>query len=84
MIDSGFDAGIRYGGTVPGDMIAQRLSADIRWMVVAAPAYLDRFGVPAHPNDLLSHRCIRIRIGDNRIYRWEFERWIIPQRKVAR
>ncbi|CAN7649854.1 LysR family transcriptional regulator [Phenylobacterium sp. LjRoot225] len=74
VIDSGFDAGIRYGGTVPEDMIAQPLSADVRWLVVAAPAYLERFGAPAHPNDLLAHRCIRIRIGDDRIYQWEFER----------
>lgn len=74
VIDNGFDAGIRYGGTVPEDMIAQRLSADIRWLVVAAPAYLERFGEPIHPNDLLTHRCIRIRIGDDSIYRWEFER----------
>jgi DNA-binding transcriptional LysR family regulator len=74
VIDSGFDAGIRYGGTVPEDMVAQRLSADVRWLVVGAPSYIDRFGAPAHPNDLLAHRCIRIRIGDDRIYRWEFER----------
>ena len=74
VIDGGFDAGIRYGGTVPEDMIAQRLSADISWLVVAAPAYLERFGTPAHPNDLQAHRCVRIRIGDERIYRWEFER----------
>jgi DNA-binding transcriptional LysR family regulator len=74
VIDSGFDAGIRYGGTVPEDMVVQRLSADIRWLVVAAPAYLGRCGVPAHPNDLQVHRCVRIRIGDERIYRWEFER----------
>jgi DNA-binding transcriptional LysR family regulator len=74
VIDSGFDAGIRYGGTVPEDMVAQRLSADIRWIVVAAPAYLERFGVPTHPADLQKHRCIRIRIGDHSVYRWEFER----------
>src|SRR5689334_22695139 len=66
--DGGFDAGIRYGGTVPEDMIAQRLSKDIRWLVVAAPSYLERFGTPAHPRELQSHRCIRIRIGDDRIY----------------
>jgi DNA-binding transcriptional LysR family regulator len=30
VIKEGFDAGIRCGGTVPQDMIAQRLSADIR------------------------------------------------------
>ena len=74
MIDSGFDGGIRYGGTVPDDMIAQRLSADIRWIVVASPIYLKRFGLPGHPNDLRAHRCVRIRAGDDRVFRWDFER----------
>lgn len=70
----GFDAGIRYGGTVPEDMVAQRLSANIRWVVAGAPGYLDRFGIPLHPDDLFQHRCISNRLGDDRIYRWEFER----------
>lgn len=70
--EGGFDAGIRYGGTVPDDMIAQRLSADVRWVVAGAPGYLERFGTPAHPNDLLRHRCIGTRLGNDRIYRWEF------------
>src|SRR6266702_2440691 len=74
VIDSGFDAGIRYGGTVPEDMVAQRLSADIRWVVVGSPQYLARFGTPTHPQDLADHRCFKIRLGDDRIYRWEFER----------
>ncbi|WP_066726205.1 LysR family transcriptional regulator [Sphingomonas pituitosa] len=69
----GFDAGIRHGGTVPEDMIAQRLSADIRWAVAAAPAYLDRFGIPQHPDDLQHHRCLGVRLGDDRVYRWEFK-----------
>ena len=73
VIDSGFDAGIRHGGTVPEDMIAQRLSGDLRWVVAAAPAYLSRFGTPATPHDLRDHRCIGVRLGDDRIYRWEFE-----------
>jgi DNA-binding transcriptional LysR family regulator len=74
VIAEGADAGIRYGGTVPEDMIAQRLSGDIRWVVVGAPAYLERFGVPGHPRDLLAHRCLRIRLGDDSIYHWEFEK----------
>lgn len=74
VIDGGFDAGIRYGGTVPEDMIAQRLSADIRWVVAGSAAYLERFGTPTHPDDLRAHRCLRFRIGDDSIYRWEFER----------
>ncbi|USI72575.1 LysR family transcriptional regulator [Sphingomonas morindae] len=72
VVEDGFDAGIRYGGTVPEDMIAQRLSADVRWVVAASPAYLARFGTPLVPEDLRDHRCLGIRLGDDRIYRWEF------------
>ena len=71
---AGADAGIRYGGTVPEDMIAQRLSGDIRWVVAGAPAYLERFGTPGHPSDLAAHRCLRIRLGNDSIYPWEFEK----------
>lgn len=39
--DAGFDAGIRYGQHVPEDMVARRLSADIRWVIAASPDYLD-------------------------------------------
>lgn len=74
VIEEGYDAGIRYGGTVPEDMIAQRLSADIRWVVVGAPEYFARFGMPQHPQDLEAHRCMQIKLGDDRIYKWEFDR----------
>jgi DNA-binding transcriptional LysR family regulator len=71
MIGKGFDAGIRYGGTVPEDMIAARLTPDLDWVVVGAPAYLDAHGRPDQPRDLRDHTCIRIRQGHDRIYRWE-------------
>lgn len=74
VVDAGADAGIRYGGTVPEDMVAQRLSGEIGWAVVGAPTYLARFGVPTHPDDLAHHRCLRVRLGNDRIYVWEFER----------
>ncbi|WP_264049915.1 LysR family transcriptional regulator [Methylobacterium flocculans] len=74
VIEAGADAGIRYGDTVPEDMVAQRLSADLRWVVVGAPAYLERYGVPLHPDDLAGHRGLCVRLGDDQIYRWEFER----------
>jgi DNA-binding transcriptional LysR family regulator len=74
VVAGGFDGGIRYGGTVPEDMIAQRLSPDIRWVAAASPAYLDRFGTPMVPQDLHHHRCIRIRLGNDQVYQWEFER----------
>lgn len=73
VIDGGFDAGIRFGGTVPEDMIAKRLSADVNYFVVGSPGYFERFGKPEHPDDLADHRCIGVRLGDDRIYRWEFD-----------
>lgn len=72
VVGEGFDAGIRYGGTVPEDMVAQRLSADTRWVVAGAPSYLDRFGTPIVPADLAGHRCLGVRLGNDRIYDWEF------------
>jgi DNA-binding transcriptional LysR family regulator len=72
VIGDGNDAGIRFGGTVPQDMIAQRLSPDVRWTVVGTPEYLERFGTPEHPDDLMQHRCIRIRLGNSRLYHWQF------------
>ncbi|BCA64039.1 hypothetical protein HMP09_3273 [Sphingomonas sp. HMP9] len=74
VVGEGFDAGMRYGGTVPEDMIAQRLSADLRWVVAASPRYLDEHGTPTHPDELKHHRCFGVRLGDDSIYRWEFER----------
>ncbi|MBD8757176.1 LysR family transcriptional regulator [Pseudomonas coleopterorum] len=72
VIGEGHDAGIRFGGTVPSDMIAQRLSPDVRWSVVGTRGYLERFGVPTHPEQLKEHRCLKIRLGNARLYDWEF------------
>lgn len=74
VVEAGADAGIRYGGTVPEDMVAQRLSPDMRWVATSAPSYFERFGTPLHPKDLLSHNCLRFRLGDDSRYAWEFDR----------
>lgn len=73
VVSEGCDAGIRYGGTVPADMIAQRLSADVRWVIAGAPSYLARFGTPETPADLASHRCLGVRLGNDTVYDWEFQ-----------
>ncbi|MBS0965682.1 LysR family transcriptional regulator [Acetobacter okinawensis] len=63
----GFDAGIRVSGTVPEDMVAQRISGDLRWIVAGAPAYFERFGIPQTPSDLKNHHCINGRLGSGLI-----------------
>lgn len=71
MVAEGFDAGIRYGGTVPEGMIASRLTSELEWIVVGSPAYLNERGRPARPEDLLTHECIRIRTGTDHLCKWE-------------
>lgn len=71
IVAEGYDAGIRYGATVPQDMIAVPLTGELRWVMVASPAYLALHPAPEEPQDLLQHACIRMRLGNNTLYRWE-------------
>jgi DNA-binding transcriptional LysR family regulator len=71
IVAQGFDAGMRYGNTVPQDMVAVPLTGPLRWVVVGAPAYFARHGRPRTPAELLQHSCIRMRLGDGSSYRWE-------------
>lgn len=73
IVAGGFDAGIRVGGRLQKDMIAIRLTPDVRLLAVASPEYLAKSGEPKTPADLHSHACIAWRFpGSGRIARWEF------------
>ncbi|MFK3797148.1 LysR family transcriptional regulator [Pseudomonas sp. NPDC088444] len=70
-----FDAGIRVGGQLEKDMIAVRLTPDLRMVAVASPDYIARRGKPHSPADLHEHACINWRLqADGRHYRWEFKK----------
>jgi DNA-binding transcriptional LysR family regulator len=70
-----FDAGIRVGERLERDMIAVRLTPDVKMIALASPEYLSRRGEPRTPADLHRHACINWRFpGSGRIYRWQFEK----------
>jgi DNA-binding transcriptional LysR family regulator len=70
-----FDAGIRIGERLEKDMIAVRLTPDVKMMAVASPKYLARHGEPKVPADLHRHACINWRFpGSGAIYRWPMEK----------
>jgi DNA-binding transcriptional LysR family regulator len=71
IVAGGYDAGIRYGDTVPQDMVAVPLTRPLRWVVVGSPDYFSRHGRPSQPTDLTHHACVRMRVGDNSMYKWE-------------
>ncbi len=70
-----FDVGIRVGERLEKDMIAVRLTPDVKMLVLASPDYLSRCGEPRTPADLHRHACINWRFpGSGRTYRWQFEK----------
>ena len=67
-----FDAGIRFGDQVAKDMIAVPVGPDMRFVAIAAPAYLERRGRPDAPQDLAAHDCIAVRLSTlGGLYAWE-------------
>lgn len=57
-IEEGFDITIRIAAEPPGSgLIAHRL-ASCPLVLCAAPAYLERCGIPIHPHDLKHHACL--------------------------
>ena len=83
IVAEGYDAGVRLSEAVERDMAQVRLTDAGRFVVVGAPAYLDRHGAPQRPEDLLRHECITFRSLSTGVpYAWELERgrrtWRVP------
>lgn len=68
-----YDAGIQIGEFIQRDMIAVRVSKDMRLAVVGSPTYFQANPIPRTPRDLKDHACIAFRFTSG-IYRWEFEK----------
>jgi DNA-binding transcriptional LysR family regulator len=58
IIREGYDLAVRMGALRDTELISRKL-ADLRWILVASPAYLARRGQPATVEDLSSHACLR-------------------------
>jgi len=70
-----FDAGMRLVESIDRDMVHVRLSGPTRLVVVGAPSYFARKGVPQKPQDLLHHDCICVRrTPSGQPWAWELER----------
>lgn len=78
LAEAGIDIAIRWGELPPSDMVA-RLLGRTRQVIVGAPDYLKRQGLPRHPDDLRRH----VRLGWNyqrAIPHWPFD---VDGRRVA-
>jgi DNA-binding transcriptional LysR family regulator len=74
LVAAGFDAGIEIGEFIQKDMVAVRVSEDLRMAVIGSPKYFASHPRPRHPRDLLDHACVNFRLGSRGVYRWEFDK----------
>ncbi len=73
LVAGGYDAGVQIGEFIQRDMIAVRVSQDLRLAVVGSPVYFRLHEIPRTPRELKDHVCIGFRFSSG-VYRWEFEK----------
>jgi len=75
VVAEGFDAGVRLGEMIAEDMVAVRLTQPFRAIMVAAPGYLARAGMPKSIDDLAAHNTIGFRLlSSGAVYAWDLQR----------
>src|SRR5580692_9298553 len=72
VIDDGLDVALRIGLPADTSVIAKKILSAKR-IVCASPVYLNKHGVPAKPDDLLEHDCIRLVRGRRVMDAWLFQ-----------
>lgn len=84
LLEEGFDCwiAIHEFSNLPEDMVAKKL-ADCKFVVVAAPKYLNKHGYPKTPDDLHNHNCITYQSKERKYLEWGFTRDGIHQSVLA-
>ena len=59
MVEAGIDLAIRVGPLGDVNLAARRIG-DLERVISAAPAYLEKYGVPRKPEDLARHNCLTL------------------------
>jgi len=57
LVSAGYDLAIRIGALVDSNLVARKIAVNDR-VLCAAPAYVDRHGMPATPEELTGHECV--------------------------
>ena len=57
LLDDGMDVAIHVGHLKDSSLVATRFTST-RWIICAAPAYLEQHGAPSHPDELAQHTCL--------------------------
>lgn len=68
------DAAFRQGEPPDSNMLALPLDLNNRRLLCAAPAYLEKNGMPDSPQALVKHSCLCFMLGEDVYDRWKFWR----------
>ncbi|MEZ4449975.1 MAG: LysR family transcriptional regulator [Nannocystaceae bacterium] len=60
LVGEGFDVALRAGSLRDSTLVARKLT-ELASLVVASPAYAQRFGLPTAPAELARHECVLFR-----------------------
>ena len=72
MAAEGIDIALRVGSIPDSRLIARRLGHH-RVCAFASPSYLNRKGMPSHPDELKHHDCVNFRFqSTGQVFRWAF------------
>jgi DNA-binding transcriptional LysR family regulator len=67
-----YDIGVRWGDQVEKDMIAVRLTPDVKTAIVGSPGYFAHRPRPESAHDLAKHQCLGLRLASSGgVYAWE-------------
>ena len=68
VVEGAYDLIIRNAALADSSLILRQLAPDQR-LLVASPAYLERYGTPSTPEDLAEHHCVCL----SEATKWKFE-----------
>lgn len=71
LVEEGIDVSVRIGVLTDSSLVARKIG-NAKRVVVAAPSYLEKYGVPTCPQDLQDHQCLKLSIPTS-LNRWEFK-----------
>lgn len=71
IVNESYDCAVRVGDLPDSSLVSVRL-ADNRRLCVATPSYLQRAGVPRHPNELARHECLTLSSDASQSRGWAF------------
>lgn len=72
LVEEGVDCAVRGGALPDSTLIARRIGI-LYFATCAAPSYLEQFGRPMHPHELMQHKCVNyFSAKTGKIFDWDF------------